>query len=156
VYRTVQRFVSKHIADVLVGNAIERIRQLGHDRIKTFGVGTELDRTGWLSVIRQLLAQGHLLPDPDGHGGLVLAPGAGEVLRGTRELRFRTDTPRERARGRKSGAKAAAGLALEPAAQNLWTALRAWRLDEARRQELPPYVIFHDATLIEEARRRPV
>jgi ATP-dependent DNA helicase RecQ len=46
-------------------------------------------------------------------------------------------------------------LALDPAAQTLWTALRAWRLDEARRQELPPYVIFHDATLIEVARRRP-
>ena len=46
-------------------------------------------------------------------------------------------------------------LALDAAAQSLWTALRAWRLDEARRQELPPYVIFHDATLIEVARRRP-
>ncbi len=155
VYRTGQRFGAQHVADVLVGNATERIRHFGHERVKTFGVGTELDRTGWLSVIRQLLAQGHLLPDPDGHGGLVLAPGAGEVLRGTRELRFRTDTPRERVRGRKSGAKAAAGLALDAAAQNLWAALRAWRLDEARRQELPPYVIFHDATLIEVARRRP-
>ena len=155
VYRTGQRFGAQHIADVLVGNATERIRHFGHERVKTFGVGTELDRTGWLSVIRQLLAQGHLLPDPDGHGGLVLAPAAGEVLRGARELRFRTDTPGERVRSRKSGAKAAAGLALDAAAQSLWAALRAWRLDEARRQELPPYVIFHDATLIEVARRRP-
>jgi ATP-dependent DNA helicase RecQ len=47
-------------------------------------------------------------------------------------------------------------VALDAAAENLWQALRAWRLDEARRQELPPYVIFHDATLIEVARRRPV
>jgi ATP-dependent DNA helicase RecQ len=155
VYRTGQRFGAQHVADVLVGNATERIRHFGHERVKTFGVGTELDRTGWLSVIRQLLAQGHLLPDPDGHGGLVLAPGAGDVLRGARELRFRTDTPGERVRGRKTGAKAAAGLALDAAAQSLWAALRAWRLDEARRQELPPYVIFHDATLIEVARRRP-
>jgi ATP-dependent DNA helicase RecQ len=46
-------------------------------------------------------------------------------------------------------------VALDPAAESLWQALRAWRLDEARRQELPPYVIFHDATLIEVARRRP-
>jgi ATP-dependent DNA helicase RecQ len=140
---------------VLVGNPTERIRHFGHDRVKTFGVGAELDRTGWLSVIRQLLAQGHLLPDPDGHGGLVLAVSAGEILRGARELRFRTDAPRERGRSRKRGAKAAAGLALDAAAQTLWAALRAWRLDEARRQELPPYVIFHDATLIEVARRRP-
>ena len=44
---------------------------------------------------------------------------------------------------------------MPPAAQGLWEKLRTWRLDEARRQELPPYVIFHDATLIEVARRRP-
>jgi ATP-dependent DNA helicase RecQ len=155
VYRTGQRFGAQHLVDVLTGNATERVRQLGHDRLKTFGVGTEFDRRGWLSFVRQLLAQGHLLPDPEGHGGLVLAPSAAEVLRGARELRFRRDPPRERGRDRKSGARAAAGLALDPAAEALWQKLRAWRLDEARRQELPPYVIFHDATLIEVARRRP-
>ena len=155
VYRTGERFGAHHLVDVLIGNATERVRRFGHDRIKTFGVGTELDGVQWLSVIRQLLAQGHLLPDPDGHGGLMLAPSAGEVLRGARELRFRSETPRERVRGRRSSVRRAAGVALDPAAQLLWEALRAWRLDEARRQELPPYVIFHDATLIEVARRRP-
>ncbi len=155
IYRTGQRFGAQHLIDVLLGNATERVRHFGHDRIKTFGVGDELDRTGWLSVIRQLLAQGHLLPDPDGHGGLVLAPSAGEVLRGTAEIRFRSEAPRERARSRKASARGTAGVALDAAAQTLWEALRAWRLDEARRQELPPYVIFHDATLIEVARRRP-
>jgi len=155
VYRTGQRFGAHHLVDVLTGNATERIRRLGHDTLKTFGVGGEFDAQGWLSIIRQLIAQGHLLPDPDGHGGLMLAPSAGQVLRGGRELRFRRDPPRERTRRRKAAAKAPAGLALDPPAEDLWQALRAWRLDEARRQELPPYVIFHDATLIEVARRRP-
>jgi ATP-dependent DNA helicase RecQ len=155
VYRTGQRFGALHLVDVLVGNATERVRHFGHDRIKTFGVGTELDKRGWLSVLRQLLAQGHLQPDPEGHGGLALAPSAAEVLRGTRELRLRREAPRERRASRKTPAQKAAGLALDPAAEVLWAALRAWRLDEARRQELPPYVIFHDATLIEVARRRP-
>ena len=157
VYRTGQRFGAQHLVDVLVGNATDRVRSLGHDRLKTFGVGGELDRTGWLSVIRQLLAQGHLLPDPDGHGGLVLAPQAGAVLRGEREVRLRTDVRQERVRRRKTAArgKGAAAAELDAAAQALWEALRAWRLEEARRQELPPYVIFHDATLIEVARRRP-
>src|SRR5204863_5146679 len=92
----------------------------------------------------------------EGHGGLALAPNAGEVLRGTRELRFRSELPRERASRRKTSAKrAAAGETLDPAAQTLWAMLRAWRLEEARRQELPPYVIFHDTTLTEVARRRP-
>jgi ATP-dependent DNA helicase RecQ len=152
-YRTGQRFGAHHLADVLTGKATERVKRLGHDELKTFGVGTEFDAQGWLSVIRQLLAQGHLLPDPDGHGGLMLAPSATEVLRGAREFRFRHDPPRERTRRRK--ATAPAGVALDSASEELWQRLRAWRLDEARRQELPPYVIFHDATLIEVARRRP-
>jgi ATP-dependent DNA helicase RecQ len=114
-----------------------------------------MDGRAWLSVTRQLVAQGYLLPDPEGHGGLVLGPNAGEVLRGQRELRFRAETPRGREAGRRRAAARTAGVELDPAAQALWTALRAWRLDEARRQELPPYVIFHDATLIEVARRRP-
>jgi ATP-dependent DNA helicase RecQ len=154
VYRTGQRFGAQHLVDVLVGNATERIRRLGHDRIKTFAVGTELDRAGWLSVLRQLLAQGYLQPDPDGHGGLALAPQAGEVLRGNCEVRLRPDAAREPGRRRKT-ARGAAAASLDPPTQTLWAALRAWRLDEARRQELPPYVIFHDATLIEVARRRP-
>ncbi len=154
VYRTGQRFGAHHLADVLTGNASERIKRLGHDQLKTFGVGTEADATGWLSIIRQLLAQGHLLPDPEGHGGLMLASSATEILRGGRELRFRREVPRDRASRRRS-AKGPAALALDPAADALWQRLRAWRLDEARRQELPPYVIFHDATLIEVARRRP-
>jgi ATP-dependent DNA helicase RecQ len=153
VYRTGQRFGAHHLVDVLVGNATERVRRFGHDQLKTFGVGTELESRGWLSVIRQLLAQGFLLPDPEGHGGLALAPTAGEVLRGDREVRLRSEVARERTR--KTSAKGSPGLTLDPAAQMLWTALRAWRLEEARRQELPPYVIFHDATLIEVARRRP-
>jgi ATP-dependent DNA helicase RecQ len=156
VYRTGQRFGAHHLVDVLVGNATPRIRDLGHDRLKTFGVGTEFDGRQWLSVIRQLLAQGLLLPDPDGHGGLALSPSAAEVLRGSRTVGFRQEVPRERTGRRKiAGRGATPGTALDPAAQTLWTALRAWRLDEARRQELPPYVIFHDATLIEVARRRP-
>ncbi len=152
VYRTGQRFGAHHLVDVLRGNATERIRDLGHDRLKTFGVGTELGKNGWLSVLRQLLAQGHLQADPEGHGGLVFGPSAAEILRGTREVRLRTEAKRERRR-RASGP--AAAVPLDPAAEKLWTALRAWRLGEARRQELPPYVIFHDATLIEVARRRP-
>jgi ATP-dependent DNA helicase RecQ len=155
VYRTGERFGAQHLVDVLVGNATERVLRFGHDRIKTFGVGGELDRTGWLSVIRQLLAQGHLLPDPDGHGGLVLAASAAEVLRGAREVHFRTETRRDRTRSRRTPATREGAATLDAAAQRVWEALRAWRLDEARRQELPPYVIFHDTTLLEVARRRP-
>ncbi len=152
VYRSGQRFGAHHLTDILLGNDTERIRRFGHDRLKTFGVGDDLDRRQWLSVYRQLIAQGFLVPDP-AHGGLSLAPAATEVLRGTRDVRFRRDKRRE-SRAAKRGAAAAAG-ALDAAAALQWEKLRAWRLDEARRQQLPPYVIFHDATLIEIARRNP-
>jgi ATP-dependent DNA helicase RecQ len=154
-YRTGQRFGMHHLVDVLLGNASERVRRFGHDRIKTFGVGSELDRNGWLSVIRQLTAQGHLQPDPDGHGGLVLGPRAQVVLRGQCEVRLRADPVRQRGKAKKQAAGPTSGGSLDLAGRSLWEALRAWRLGEARRQELPPYVIFHDATLIEVARRRP-
>jgi ATP-dependent DNA helicase RecQ len=153
VYRTGQRFGAHHLVDLLLGARTERIERLGHDRLKTFGVGAELDRRGWLSVFRQLVAQGLVRPDVAGHGGLSLAPAAAAVLRGEKSVHFRLDR-HERARRRREGA-AAPAPDLDPAGQALWEALRAWRLEEARRQELPPYVIFHDATLIEIARRRP-
>jgi ATP-dependent DNA helicase RecQ len=152
-YRTGERFGAHHLADVLVGNKTDRVARFGHDRIKTFGVGTELDARAWLSVIRQLVAQGHLSPDPEGHGGLMLAASARAVLRAETPIRFRNEPVRERRRKPTPAERSSASL--DPQADALWTALRAWRLKEARRQEVPPYVIFHDATLIEVARRRP-
>ena len=85
----------------------------------------------------------------------MLAPAAAEILRGDRgpcELRSRSAAAGSRSR---KSASAPPREALDPAARSLWAALRAWRLDEARRAGIPPYVIFHDATLIEVARRRP-
>jgi ATP-dependent DNA helicase RecQ len=156
IYRTGQRFGTRYLVDILLGAQTARILQLGHNRLKTFGVGTELDRQGWFSVFRQLVAQGFALPDAGGHGGLSLAPAAAEILRGARTIRFRLDArTRERHSSRPHGAVQPAAAQLDPAAHALWEALRAWRLGEARRQEVPPYVIFHDSTLIEVARRRP-
>ena len=156
IYRTGQRFGTRHIADVLLGAETERILRLGHHRLKTFGVGTELDRRGWLSVLRQLVAQGFVIPDISGHGGLSLAPSATAVLQGNKNVSFRLDTEtRERQSPRPGRKGVVATEMLDPAAWTLWEELRAWRLEEARRQQLPPYVIFHDSTLSEVARLRP-
>jgi ATP-dependent DNA helicase RecQ len=152
VYRTGQRFGAHHLIDVLLGNDTDRVRQLGHDRLKTFGVGKELDRRGWRSVYRQLVAQGMLAPDL-AHGGLSLTAAAAEVLRGKRDVRLRAERSKTADRSRRG---AATTETLDAAARLVWDALRAWRLEEARRQQVPPYVIFHDATLIEVARLRPV
>jgi len=100
-----------------------------------------------------LVAQGLLLPDTAGHGGLSLGPDTAAILRGTKTVQFRRD-PRNAAQ-RRSERGRTTEPDLDPAARALWEDLRAWRLQEARRQELPPYVIFHDSTLAEIARRRP-
>jgi ATP-dependent DNA helicase RecQ len=156
IYRTGQRFGAHYLADVLLGTDSERVKRLGHHRLKTFGVGVELDRRGWLSVFRQLVAQGLVTPDIAGHGGLSLASAAAEILRGQRAVHFRVDrTHEKRDRAPRSAEPAAPAADLDPAAQLLWDKLRAWRLAQARQQQLPPYVIFHDATLLAIARRRP-
>ena len=156
IYRTGQRFGAHHLIDILLGKETERVVRLRHNRLRTFGVGSELDRRGWHSVFRQLVAQGIVLPDLAGHGGLALAPVAAEILRGARSVRFRHDARSPTKHSPKPDRKGTATVELEPGARTVWEALRAWRLEEARRQELPPYVIFHDATLIEVARRRPI
>ena len=102
IYRTGQRFGARHLVDVLLGVETERILRLGHHRLKTFGVGTELDRRGWVSVYRQLVALGVVLPDVAGHGGLSLASEAAEILRGSRAVQFRIE---ERGRERRKNSR---------------------------------------------------
>jgi ATP-dependent DNA helicase RecQ len=157
VFRTGQRFGVAHLVDVLLGKASDRIRQLGHDRLKTFGVGAELAKHEWQSVFRQLVAQGHLAVDVEGHGGLYLGETAPEVLKGAVSIEFRKDAEvGSRSRRERSLRPAAPpGGAFSPDEEALWQRLRARRLELAREQGVPPYVIFHDATLTDMVRRRP-
>ncbi len=158
VVRTGQRFGAGHVIDVLLGRATERVTNLRHDGLSTFGIGTELDTAGWRSVVRQLLANGHLVPDPDGFGGLRLGPGAGDVLRGDVQVVMRRERlrPRAGAAGRRGRAATAdQGMPLTSAEEDLFQALRALRTEIAREQGVPPYVVFHDKTLREMAALGP-
>ncbi len=162
VYRTGQRFGAGHLIEVLLGAEGERIRALGHDRLSTFGIGKELDREQWRSVFRQLVAMGLLAVDVEGHGGLSLGPDCRPVLRGERRITLRRDPVRGRARRGERGlgggpdapTKGPAALAT-PEEQALFAALRARRMELAKAQGVPPYVIFHDTALIAMARERP-
>ena len=152
VYRTGQRFGAGHVIDVLLGGETERIRRLGHDRLSTYDIGGELSRDEWRSVFRQLVAMGLLLVDVAGHGGLRLGEGARDVLRGDREVLLRKETVRKKT----AAAKVRSQAALEdPDDQALFQTLRAKRMELAKAQGVPPYVIFHDSTLAEMARHRP-
>ena len=158
VYRTGQRFGAAHLIDVLRGSESERIRQFGHDGISTYGIGTELDSRAWRGVFRQLVAAGLLEVDSEGYGGLRLTADSRDVLQGRREVLLRKEAPRPRGRGRgRDGDARAARPVVEVARadQPLFESLRAMRTRLAREQGVPPYVIFHDATLREIARLRP-
>ncbi|MGE3742393.1 MAG: DNA helicase RecQ [Geminicoccaceae bacterium] len=154
IYRTGQRFGSGHVIDVLRGEGSERIRRLGHDALSVFGVGRELEPTAWRSVLRQLAAQGLIEIDVEGHGGMGLAGDCRAVLRGERRIELRRDPA-----ARRSGARTRSAARLAPLpdaeAEGLFQRLREWRLRTARAQGVPPYVIFHDATLLAIAAARP-
>ncbi|MGE4220928.1 MAG: DNA helicase RecQ, partial [Alphaproteobacteria bacterium] len=102
-FRTGQRFGAAHLVDVLRGDATEKVVRFGHDRLKTFGVGVETDAKTWQAVLRQLVAQGMLEPDPDAFGGLRLTEAARPVLRGEQALRQRKPRTAPARGGRKSG-----------------------------------------------------
>ncbi|NDD86683.1 MAG: ATP-dependent DNA helicase RecQ, partial [Actinobacteria bacterium] len=76
VVRSGQRFGAAHVVDVLLGGSTEKIRQLGHDQLSVYGIGRELDRSQWRTLVRQLGGLGYLQPVPGGKGGLQLGPAA--------------------------------------------------------------------------------
>ncbi|HZW17311.1 MAG TPA: DNA helicase RecQ [Luteimonas sp.] len=149
VYRSGQRFGVTHLVDILRGAEAERVVQFGHDRLSTFGVGADLDARTWRGVFRQLVAAGLLDVDTEGYGGLRLTDDSRAVLRGERTVMLRKELPRrkQRERSRGAGSTAAPAIELSAAEQPLFDALRDLRTRLAREQNVPPYVIFHDATL---------
>ena len=157
VYRSGQRFGAGHVIDILRGIEGERMRQLGHDRLTTFGIGADMDEKGWRSVFRQLLAAGLLEADAEGYGTLRLTPASRAVLTGGQQVLLREDARpvRSARRRRDSQLVTGANLGIEAYEQPLWDALRALRTRLARQQGVPPYVVFHDATLLAMLRAMP-
>ena len=163
VVRTGQRFGAAHVVDVLLGGSTEKIRQLGHDQLSVYGIGRELDRRQWRTLVRQLGGLGYLQPVPGGKGGLQLGPAASvrPLLRGEISLELPLPQPQRNARKGASAAPARspgvmAGLDGDlEVDEALLTALKSWRREQARQQGVPPYVVFHDRTLVELAAQQP-
>jgi len=159
VFRTGQRFGAAHLAAVLLGKRTPAIERLGHDQVSTFGIGTELDEGGWRSVFRQLAALGLADVDVENHGGLRLNAASWEVLRGQRPVALRRDPVRPKGKKERAarGRRAAwlDEILATPGRRALFERLRAWRAEQARSQDVPPYVICHDRTLIDISLRQP-
>lgn len=151
IYRTEQRFGVNYMIDILLGKADDRISQNGHDTLSTFGIGTELSVAEWRTLFRQLVALGYINVDAERHGALRLTEKCRPVLRGEQilELRKQTkDTSVTREKSKKSPVR--------PQDVPLWEALRGLRTQLAEKSGVPPYVIFHDATLQEMVKKRPL
>ncbi|MFT3818400.1 MAG: DNA helicase RecQ [Rubrivivax sp.] len=149
-------FGAGHLIDVLRGKMTDKVRQFGHDTLSTWGIGAELPEAQWRSVLRQLVALGHVRSEGE-FNTLVLTDSAREVLRGGVALQFKlpSEAPKK---GRLSRAPKAAKpppLPLDAAAHARFDALKAWRGEVAREHNLPAYIVFHDATLAEMAREQP-
>ena len=157
VYRTGQRFGAAHVVDVLLGANSERIRALGHDQLSVYGIGRELDRGQWRAVLRQLGSLGYLQAPAESRGGLCFGDEAlvRPLLRGETSLELALPPPQKERRA--AGGPIRGEDAIDPDSVDgaLLTALKSWRREQAREQGVPPYVVFHDRTLVELAARRP-
>jgi ATP-dependent DNA helicase RecQ len=149
-----QRYGAGHVVDILLGLTTDRVTSLGHTDLSVFGIGTELDAGEWRGVVRQLLAQ-QLLAVADGYGTLMLTPGSAAVLRGDRTVALRREAPRTARAPSKKRSAAAEAVALDPTGEALFERLRAWRSATAKEAGVPPYVVFHDATLRQVAATAP-
>ena len=156
VYRTGQRFGVLHLIDVLLGKSTPRVEQFQHHQLSTFGIGKALSQQQWSSVYRQLVAGGYLESDIEAYGGLKLAEAARAVLKGESDVWLRRDAEVVSARVSKAERGARAKEGYEEVSDNpLWHALKAKRMELAREQGVPPYVIFHDSTLLEILNQKP-
>ena len=177
VYRLRERFGVGHVVDVLRGSKNQRILDLGHDRLSTYGIGAHLSAEAWRSLLRQLVHLGYLRQDMGEYPVLKLTPAAAPLLRGEETLmlarpRVRVARRRRSAegaaktqrarktggaarRGRERGWRRRPGPARDADDDALFEELRALRRQIADREGVPAYVIFHDATLREMAALRP-
>ncbi len=171
IYRVQQQsgisFGAGHIMDILRGKSTEKVKQFGHERISTFGLGAEFSEVQLRGVLRQLIATGALAVNSEAFNTLQLTDGSRAVLKGEQVVRLRESVsvaaartgtggnarPRREKAARSAPSPAAATL--DAGGQKRFEALKAWRAEVAREHNLPAYVIFHDATLAAIAERAP-
>jgi ATP-dependent DNA helicase RecQ len=153
VYRVGQRYGMGHVIEVLRGAQSQRIRELGHDKLTTYGIGKDQSHEYWLSVLRQLIHKGLLVQNITRHLVLQLTEAARPVLRGDQPLELAV--PRTELLSAKKLRRRELELAQGEDA-TLFRELRKLRKQLAEEEGIPPYVVFNDATLLELAQFKPV
>jgi ATP-dependent DNA helicase RecQ len=149
VARVQERFGIGHVIGVLRGENTERIRSYNHDKLTTYGLLKQFDKTELRDWIYQLIGQQVLQQDAGEYPILKLNPGSWEVMRGNKKVRLLQ--PKE-APAKKSATET---VSWEGVDRTLYEQLRKLRQNIAGEKGVPPYVIFNDGTLRELARVRP-
>ena len=150
ILRTGQIYGGGYVIDVLLGQTNERIKNLGHQSLSTFGIGTEHTSKEWQSLLRQLVARGLLYVDMDAHGAIKITQEGVDFLKTKPALLLRLDPKSVGGASSNSSTKTDPALMLERECdQTLFMALKALRMNIAKENNVPPYVVFHDKTLIE-------
>jgi len=164
IYRTGERFGAGYLIDVLRGSLTdERIARNGHDRLTTFGVGKDMSEPEWRGLLRQMTVQGLIEVDLERHGAIRLTESCRPLLTGKTTFAMRKDVqaPAPRGKVRKEtrnarGGKGETGGSPASGDDALVNALRALRSRLAAEGNVPPYVIFHDRTMLELAAKKPL
>lgn len=153
VYRTQNRFGIVYLIDVLLGKTNERMIGFGHDKTSTFGIGAEHSKSEWTSIYRQLIAKSLLQTNAETNG-LHITEAGHNFLKSKDKLFLRKPAERKAERRRRNAMAQLSG-ADGGAAQGLFEQLKTARTAIAKAQNLPPYVVFHDKTLLEMASKKP-
>ncbi|QMT31637.1 DNA helicase RecQ [Alysiella filiformis] len=143
VYRVGQQFAAGYVIDVLRGKSNDWIERMGHHTLSTFGIGANLSDKDWRNVVRQCIGLGLLNNDIHNHQALILTPAAKPILRGEEKVLLR---PLKREKAATKVAKTDTWLRTERE-ERLYQALKQWRLQRAKADDVPAYVIFGDKTL---------
>ena len=156
IYRTGERFGVKYLTDVLLGKDNKRIKGFRHDRVSTFGIGKEMSHNDWKSIYRQIVAAGYAEIDITGYGGLSLTQKGRAFLKSKETIYLRKEVVKTGQASRRVQKKASSELSELKYPQLLFEALRQLRLEISKKNNVPPYVVFHDRTLKEIASKKPV
>ncbi len=146
-----ERYGVAYAIDVLRGSQSQRVIDNGHTSLTVYGIGKHWSAAEWRALARTLIHRGDVRQSDDGYGVLSLNERSWEILRGSRTVEM-ASTPRQTNGARTRGSEHVGSDAID---QDLFDALRAVRKRLAVEHGVPPYVIFHDATLKRIAERKP-
>ena len=155
IYRVDQRFGALHVIDVLRGIDSEKVRQWRHEQVSTFGIGADRSDAEWRALLRQVIALGLVQVDHEAYSALKLTDAAKPVLRGEQKIQLRQYQKPVKAKRTSSKSTGYVESDLSGGEQTLFDKLRWWRVETARKHNVPAYVIFHDATMREIAKAKP-